>query len=66
MCENAMVIIINGNRTIRGRVTSIEFEQGSIGEVFRGTVSFYIDDIKDEKEQVTKKPEKEEYNWRYE
>lgn len=66
MYENATVVINNGNRTIKGRVTSIEFGPIGIGEIPHGTVSFYIDDIEDEKEQVTKQPEKEEYNWRYE
>ena len=65
MYENATVVINNGNRTIKGIVTSIEFGPIGIGEVPHGTVSFYIGDIEDEKEEVAKKPE-EEYNWRYE
>lgn len=65
MYENATVVINNGNRTIKGRVTSIEFGPIGIGEVPHGTVDFQVMDIED-KEQVTKQPEKEEYNWRYE
>jgi len=62
---NGTVVINFKDHEITGRVTSIEFEPVSIGEVMRGNVSFVADDLK-KVEEVTKKPEKEEYNWRYE
>lgn len=59
------VTIEYGDKILTGMITSIEFESISIGECMRGNVGFVVDNLV-LKEQVTKKPEKEEYNWRYE